>query len=106
MPIFTPGAEVTTTGPLVEVSPESGLRPGRHWFRLTVEDDAGNVSQPEFVAVLVFDRTAPTAIFEVVSPGPVVAGTTFSLDASASRDLGGGQIARYHWTVLPQEETP
>jgi hypothetical protein len=106
MSTFIAGTEVVTEGATVEVSAGSALRPGRHWFRLAVEDDAGNLSQPEFVSVIVLDRSAPTAIFELAQPEPPLVGEAFLLDASASRDLGGGRIVRYHWTVLPQEETP
>jgi hypothetical protein len=106
MPKFIAGTEVVTDTPTVEVSADSGLKPGRHWFRLVVEDDSGNLSQPEFASVIVLDRSAPTAIFQLAQSEPPLAEQPFSLDASESRDLGGGRIAHYHWTVLPQEETP
>jgi hypothetical protein len=106
MPKFTPLIDFVSETPTVEVGADSELRPGRHWFRLVVEDDTGNQSLPEFVSVLILDRDAPTAVFKLAQSEPPIAGESFTLDASESRDLGGGSIARYHWTVLPQEETP
>jgi len=48
---FVVGVEVVTAGPSVEISSGPALQPGKHRFRLVVEDDAGNLSVPAFIDV-------------------------------------------------------
>lgn len=50
---FVPGIDVVTTSPSVEVSPGPTLVPGTRRFRLIVEDDGGNLSQPAFIDVVI-----------------------------------------------------
>lgn len=57
MAIFKPGIPVVTREPVVEVTAnrEFPLKAGLHRFQLVVEDDAGNVSAPDIVEVVVAD---------------------------------------------------
>lgn len=76
----------------------SALAPGRHRFRLTVQDDSGNVSQPVEREVIVVDNVAPTALLDVV-PGPLLPGEAFTLSGKRSTD-GGGRIVKYVFTRI------
>lgn len=97
---FTPGKDVTTDTPVVEVTvtPTSPLPIGRQLFRLVVVDDSGNASKADQVEVIVADQDAPTAVIR----GPRIVGTgrSFELDGSASFDVGGGKVVRYVWTYV------
>lgn len=97
---FTLGTEITTDVPTIEVTvtPNSPLPLGRQIFRLVVTDDAGNVSRPDEVVVIIADQDAPTAVLR--APRVVGSGRSFDLDGSASFDVGGGRIARYAWTYV------
>lgn len=97
---FVLGTDVVTESPTVEVtvSPNAPLPLGRQIFRLVVTDDAGNVSRPDEVVIIVADQDAPTAVMR--APRIVGAGRSFELDGSASFDVGGGRIVRYAWTYV------
>lgn len=56
---FVPGNDVVTATPKVEVDAGPALAPGRHRFRLIVEDDTGNLSLPAFIDVVVPAPPAP-----------------------------------------------
>ncbi len=97
---FTPGVDVSTDKPTIEVTvgPNNPLPIGRQTFRLVVIDDAGNASQPDQVVIIVADQEAPTAVIR----GPRIAafGKSFELDGSASFDAGGGKVVKYVWTYM------
>ena len=97
---FKPGTPVTTEEPVVEVtvSAELPLKPGRHRFQLIVEDDAGNVSLPDVVDVIVRDTIRPTAVLE--APKSVQPGQSFMLDGRRSSDVPPGKVVKYEWTLL------
>lgn len=61
MAVFKPGIPVVTREPVVEVTAnrEFPLKAGRHRFQLIVADDAGNVSAPDIVEVVVADALPP-----------------------------------------------
>lgn len=97
---FVPGVEISTETPTVEVtvSPDRPLPLGRQVFRLVVVDDAGNLSQPDQVVVIVADQDAPTAVLR--APSVTAFGRSFGLDGSASFDAGGGRITKWIWTYM------
>ena len=97
---FTPGVEIATDTPTIEVTvgANNPMPIGRQTFRLVVVDDAGNASQADQVVIIIADQDAPTAVIR----GPRLApfGRSFELDGSASFDAGGGRIVRYVWTYM------
>ena len=98
---FTPGEAITTEEAVIEVTqnPEKPtLTPGRHSFQLIVEDDAGNVSLPDMVEVIVRDTIRPTAVIE--APRSVQPGQSFFLNGKRSSDVAPGRVVRYEWTLL------
>jgi len=97
---FVVNQDVVTDIPSVEVTitRTNALAIGRHRFRLIVVDDAGNVSQPDEVDVIVADQEAPTAVLG--APPTVALGASFPLDGRRSFDIGGGRIVTYRWTYL------
>ena len=97
---FAVNADVVTDAATVEVtiSPDRPIPLGRQRFRLIVVDDAGNRSVADEVTIIVVDEGAPTAILR--APRTVGQGASFTLDGSASFDVGGGRIAQYVWTYL------
>jgi|SRR5882724_6327923 len=97
---FVINTDVITPQPTVEVTltPAKPLALGRHRFRLIVIDDSGNKSAPDEVLVLVADQENPTAVLS--APSPVPFGKSFTLDGTASFDVGGGKVAQYVWTYL------
>ena len=101
---FVINADVTTKEPKVEVTltPDKPMALGRQRFRLIVVDDGGNKSAPDEVIVIIADQEAPTAVLR----GPKITpfGRSFSLDGSASFDVGGGRIAQYVWTYLGPDQ--
>ena len=99
---FEIGKEIVTESPTVQVTPAPGdpLRPGLHRFQLVVEDDSGNRSQPALLDIIVRDTTAPTAVIRLVGGVDPTFNNPFELDASDSKDSGGGTIVRYHWTLV------
>lgn len=94
---FIPGQEVKTDTSSIEVTidPAQPLPPGRHRFQLIVEDDAGNVSNPSFVDVIVIDNVKPTAVLD--APVSVPVSTSFKLSGARSFDLAPGKIKAYRW---------
>lgn len=97
---FTIGTEIKTDTPVIEVtvSPNKPLPIGRQVFRLVVVDDAGNVSKADQVEVIIADQDAPTAVLKV--PRVVASGRSFSLDGSASFDVGGGKVSTWLFTYV------
>ena len=97
---FAVNTDVATETPSVEVtvSPDRPIPLGRQRFRLVVVDDAGNKSIGDEVTVIVADQGAPTAVIR--APRIVAQGESFTLDGSASFDVGGGRVVRYVWTYL------
>jgi len=97
---FIIGKEISTEKPTVEVTitPTSRLAVGRHRFRLVVVDDSGNPSKADEVEIIVADREAPTAILR--APSVVGVGQSFTLDGSASFDVGGGSVTQWVWTYV------
>lgn len=86
---------VTDVNNLIVPQPAGNpLAVGRHVFRLTVTDDAGNQSQPVDRQVLVVDNVAPTAVLE--APKQVLQLQPFQLSGASSRD-SGGRIFRFEW---------
>ena len=57
MTAFTPGRPVTSR--LAQISVDGTLAPGPHRFTLVVRDDAGNLSVPAEVTVLVAESRLP-----------------------------------------------
>lgn len=97
---FTPGQEIATNTPTIEVTndPSKPLTPGRHRFRLVVEDDSGNQSDPSEVEVIVVDKSKPTAVLD--APATVAFGTSFTLSGTRSFDLAPGKITTYRWVQI------
>jgi hypothetical protein len=108
MPEFKVGqTEVRADGVIdVEVNPRNPLPVGAHRFQLVVEDDAGNVSQPTILNVIVRDTEKPTAVLDLVDTNnkvldPVVsAGKGFRLSGLRSTDNPPGKVVRYSFTLL------
>lgn len=97
---FIPGQEIRTNTASIEVTVDATnpLPPGRHRFRLVVEDDAGNQSEPSEVEVLVVDKTRPTAVLD--APASVSFGASFTLSGARSFDLPPGKISSYRWLQI------
>jgi hypothetical protein len=98
MPIFKQNEPIETTVPRIEftLDPARPLPPGRHTFRLIVEDDAGNRSQASEASVIIRDTINPTAVLSV--PQNVEPGQNFTLDGVRSSDVAPGKVAKYIWT--------
>jgi hypothetical protein len=94
---FELGKEIVTADAKIEVEPT--LAVGKHVFQLIVEDAAGNQSAPAQVEVIVLDKTAPTAVIELVGDNPAD-GETFVLSGAKSADARGGTIVAYRWTLV------
>lgn len=89
---------VTDVNNLIAPQPAGNpLAVGRHVFRLTVSDDAGNQSQPVERAVVVLDAAAPTAVLE--APKQVMQVQPFQLSGARSSDVGG-RVRQYQWTRI------
>ena len=101
---FIIGKDIPTGTSTIEVTinADNALPLGRHRFRLVVVDDSGNTSKADEVVVIVADTAAPTAILR--APTVVSMGQTFSLDGSASFDVGGGKVANWIWTYVGPEK--
>jgi hypothetical protein len=95
---FIIGSTIKTETPTIEVTvnPTKPLPIGRQRFQLVVVDDAGNVSKADEVIVIVADQSAPTAVMR--APSVVGSGQSFTLDGSASFDVGGGRVVVWNWT--------
>jgi hypothetical protein len=100
---FAINADIVTKESSVEVTvnPDKPLPLGRHRFRLTVIDNAGNKSAPDEVEVVIADEDNPTALLS--APKVVSLGKSFTLDGSKSFDVGGGTVTQYTWTYLGPE---
>jgi len=103
---FKTNVPVETAVPTVEVTidPKNPLPIGVHRFQLIVEDEAGNLSEPSVVDVVVRDTQRPTAVLDAV--GPIEAGNSFTLSGARSSDVPPGQIVRYIWTMVDNVERP
>lgn len=71
---------------------------GAYTFQLEVLDDSNNRSAPVQVRITIVDNQAPSAV--ISAPRTVAFNTEFTLSGAESRDIGGGTIARYIWTLL------
>jgi hypothetical protein len=71
---------------------------GAYTFQLRVVDDSRNVSEPVQVRLIVVDTTAPSAV--ISAPRTVPFGQNITLSGAESRDVGGGTIAQYIWTLI------
>ena len=108
MPEFKVGqTETRADGVIdVEVNPRNPLPVGAHRFQLVVEDDAGNVSQPTFLNVIVRDTDRPTAVLQMVNSNneviePVIsAGKGFRLSGLRSTDNPPGKVVKYSFPLL------
>jgi hypothetical protein len=83
---------------VITVDPNKPLPVGAYTFQLRVVDDSKNVSEPVQVRLIVIDTTAPSAV--ISAPRTVPFGQNFTLSGAESRDVGGGTIARYIWTLI------
>lgn len=100
MPEFTINTPISTDQPLIDVT-ITAARPlalGRHTFRLVVEDDAGNQSEPDTIVIIVRDSEKPTAVLE--GPAQVNFGQSFQLIGRRSSDTGGGRVVKFIWTLV------
>jgi chitodextrinase len=97
---FIPNQPIETTTASIEVTinPASPLKVGTHRFQLVVVDDSGNQSLPKEATVVVKDTTLPIA--ELDAPPEVNFGESFTLSGARSSDAGGGQVAKFIWTLL------
>ena len=105
MPQFVPGQPIETETPVVEVTVtrDKPLPPWQQRFQLIVTGDAGNVSTPAVVEVVVRDSQKPSAVLD--APRQVEAGQSFQLCGSRSTDIAPSwilryQILRYQWMML------
>jgi hypothetical protein len=71
------------------------LSEGLHHWRVVVKDNKGN-SATSGTGSFRIDTSDPVASF-TVSPNPVLAGRSVTLDAAGSSDPGGGHIAHHEW---------
>ena len=83
---------------LVIVVGDKPLPIGSYTFRLEVIDTSGLKSLPNTRTVVIIDNEAPTAI--ISAPREVPFNTEFTLSGKESRDLGGGQIKTFIWTLI------
>ena len=83
---------------VVTVDRTAPLKVGSYIFQLEVMDDSGNRSQPVQARLIVVDTEAPSAI--ISAPRTVGFNTEFTLSGAESRDVGGGTIARFIWTLI------
>jgi hypothetical protein len=100
---FELGKEIVTADPTIQVEPTLAI--GKHVFQLIVEDAAGNQSAPTSLEVIVLDKTAPTAVLELVGASPVE-DEAFVLSAAKSADARGGTIVAYRFTLTSRPEPP
>lgn len=82
----------------ITINPDQPLPVGTHVFQLEVIDDSGNRSQPAQFRITIFDDQAPTAV--ITGPEGVPFGREFALSGQQSRDIGGGTIETYVWTLI------
>lgn len=86
--------------------PADKLKVGGHTFQLVVTDDAGNVSSPATVLLIVVDSQAPTAVLTVsdeegrpLEGNRIPFGSGFVLNGTRSVDIGG-RIVSFNWTLI------
>ncbi len=112
MASFVPGVDTAVRAEEphldVQASATRPLSPGRHIFQLVVADNAGNLSEPARVTVLVKAQAEPHAIIDYVredgtrlySEEIVVAhGRPFRLTGERSTDANG-RVAVWNWRIL------
>ena len=68
---LTPNKTVVTDGPRVVVDPD--LPPGRHVFRLEVEDESGNRSLPQTIEVTIVGLRGEPQPAPLMAPQPAAA---------------------------------
>ena len=83
---------------LIIVVGDKPLPIGSYTFQLEVTDDQGNRSQAVSRTLFVVDREAPTAI--ISAPREVAFNAEITLSGKESRDVGGGQIKSFIWTLI------
>ncbi len=100
MAIFQAGVSIKTAEDLieVEVTPDRPLSVGRHVFQLEVVDDAGNLSAPDRVVVIVRDEENPTAVLDAPSTAPF--GKPFRMSGKRSSDPVPGKVVQFIWTLV------
>jgi hypothetical protein len=81
----------------VELDVENPIPTGARVFSLRVVDEAGNVSDPATVDVIIRDTNNPTAVIRAI-PTQVEFGQSFILDGRLSSDVPPGRVVRYIWT--------
>ena len=101
-----PASQLQVNRPIEGAAPDATLiitmdRPlavGSYLFQLEVTDNSGNRSQPVQARLIIVDTQAPSAI--ISAPRTVPFNSEFTLSGAESRDVGGGTIASYIWTLL------
>ena len=83
---------------IIVMDPANPLPIGSYTFQLRVVDDSKNPSEAIQHRLIVIDTQAPSAI--ISAPRTVPFGQDFTLSGAESRDVGGGTIARYEWTLI------
>ena len=83
---------------LVIVVGDKPLPIGSYTFQLEVIDNSGNKSEPVQKTLFIIDSEAPSAI--ISAPRAVNFNTEFTLSGKDSRDVGGGTIAKFIWTLI------
>ena len=100
MPQFVPGPPIETETP----SNRGNCHPRQASAALAtpisavVTGDAGNVSTPALVEVVVRDSQKPTAVLD--APRLAEAEQSFEVSGSRSTDTALGRILRYQWMML------
>jgi len=83
---------------LIVMDPAKPMPVGAYTFQLEVIDDSGNRSQPVQARLFIVDTEAPSAI--ISAPRSVAFGSEITLSGAESRDVGGGTISTYVWTLI------
>ena len=101
-PVVQPDPQVK-----VDVSATAPLPLGANRFQLVVVDDAGNVSEPAFIDIIVRDKEKPTAVLQLVdanaraiNPAEVAFGQSFILSAAKSSDVAPGKVVEFRFTLV------
>lgn len=88
------------------VKNDKPLPKGQYVFQLVVFDDADPANRSEVTdhTVIVLDDQRPTAVIsrdnKVVKSSRVGFNQPFTLSGEKSTDAGGGNIAKYVWTLI------
>jgi hypothetical protein len=101
-----PVTQLKVNSPIEAAAPDATLvitmdKPlpvGAYTFQLEVVDDSDNRSRPVQVRLIVVDDQAPSAV--ISAPRTVGFNTEFTLSGAESRDVGGGSITRFIWTLI------